>query len=144
MRDDFLEVILRAKSLVLVLVQQLEYDVHKLITVLDLVLALVGEDHLGLADLKQQQLALAVVEWRHADEHLVDENAQSPPIDREIVALVHHHLWSEVLWSTAEGLGQLAFCESLGQTVIDDLKIARLVNEHVFKLKIAMHNLFGV
>ena len=60
------------------------------------------------------------------------------------MALVHHHLWSEVLWSTAEGLGQLAFCESLGQTVIDDLKIARLVNEHVFKLKIAVHNLFGV
>jgi hypothetical protein len=45
-RDDFPEVILGAEALIFLLVQQLQHDVHKLITVLDLVLFLVGEHDL--------------------------------------------------------------------------------------------------
>ena len=94
MINDVLEVVRTATEPCLtILVQQLEHDVHELITVVDLVLALVWEDDARLSNLEEQQATLLIVEGRHADQHLVDEDAKGPPIHGEIVPCLRHHLW---------------------------------------------------
>lgn len=97
-----------------------------------------------MSDLEQQQLALAVVEGGHTDEHLVDQDAQRPPVDREIVALVHYHLRGQVLRRAAESLRRLAIRESFGEAVVDDLEVAVLIDEHVFKLEVTVHDSLAV
>jgi len=144
MRQDFGGIALGAQALVLVLVQQLQHNVHELVTVLDLVLTLVWEHYLGLSDLQKKQLALSVVEGCHTDEHFINKNSKRPPVDREVVALVHHHLWSQVLWRAAEGLGKLALCQRLGKTVVNNLEVTLLVHEDVFQFEVAVHDALGV
>lgn len=101
---DFVEVSVGPQSGLLVLVQQSQHDVNEVIGVVDLVLGLVGEDHLGLLDLQEKKLTLSVVERGHANEHLINQDSHGPPVDGEVMALMGYHLRSEVLWGSTEGL----------------------------------------
>ena len=46
-----------------------------------------------------------VVEGRYADDHLVDEHAERPPVQRVVVAAANDHLGRDVLWRAAETVG---------------------------------------
>ena len=72
MRQNFIDISVRAQSLGLVLAEELLRDVHELVGILNSVLLFVGVDDLGLSDFKKEQLSFLVVERRDSDEHFVD------------------------------------------------------------------------
>ena len=89
------------KALVSVLLKELADEADELIAVLDGVGRAIREDDFGVTNLAHQYLLVAVEERSHTDQHLVDEHADGPPVDREIVARPVHHLRSDVLRSAA-------------------------------------------
>ena len=64
--------------------------------------------------------------------HLVDQDADGPPIDFFAVAASSEHLWSKVLSCTTLGHGDIVFYECLTQAKIDDLDVAIGINHDVF------------
>ena len=91
-RQNFIDVAVGAQALLLILAEEFLGDVHKLIGVLNSVLPLVGVHDLRLSNFEEQQLSLFVVEGCHSNKHLVYQDSKSPPVNREIVSLVHDHL----------------------------------------------------
>ena len=81
MSQDLLRITIRAQSLRLVFVEETLDDIRKVVRIIDLVLGFVGKHDLALFDLQEEQLALAIVEWSHTNEHLVDKDAKCPPVD---------------------------------------------------------------
>ena len=51
-----------------------------------------------------QAQVLARLEWVHASEHLVEDEAEGVPIDRVAVLFVADDLWGQVFRRAAEGL----------------------------------------
>jgi len=137
---DFLEVSLAAKTVLFLLIEQRHHDVNEVVRVINLVLTLIGEHNLRGTDLEQQQAALLVIEGGHSDEHLVNQNAKRPPIHTQVVALVKHHFWSQVLRCTAEGLRSLVFRKGLCQSIVNNLKVASFVNQDIFQLQVSVHD----
>lgn len=80
MLHDFFAAILRSKSLVSVLPKEAADEADELIAIFDLIMAPVGEDNLRVANFAHQHLLVAIEERSHSDEHLVDQNAYSPPV----------------------------------------------------------------
>ena len=116
-----------AETRLTIFVQKLQNDVHELIAIINSIFAFVRENNPRLSDFQQKQAPLLIVKWSDADEHLVDEDAEGPPIDGKVVALLHDHLGGEVLGRPAERLGQVVLRQRLGQTIVDNLQVALLV-----------------
>lgn len=57
---------------------------------------------------------------------------------------MHDHLGREVLGSAAEGFACLVFGKGFGQSVIDDLEVALIVDQDVFKFQISVHDALGM
>ena len=97
-RHHFLPASLRAQSFVLVLVQQLVYEVLAIIRKFDWLWMNVRRDEVDtiflnhIVHLLVSGRVVFNVEGREADNHLVGQDAQCPPIDWERVALLGYHL----------------------------------------------------
>lgn len=141
-----LEVVGRSatKTSLTILVKQTQHDVGEIVAIVDAVACFIWEDDARLADFEEQKAALLVVEGCDTNEHLVDEDAERPPVNREVVTLLCYHLGGEVLGSAAESACQVAISHGLCEAVIDDLKISRLVDQDVFKLEVSVHNALGM
>ena len=51
-----------------------------------------------------------VVEWRHADDELVEDAADGPPVDGRVVSVDRvDHLWRHVIWSAHDLVEVFAF-----------------------------------
>ena len=97
-----------------------------------------SEDHF-------EDLVGVLVHERTLPHHqLVDEDAQAVPVHRLAVALVHQDLWGQVLGRAAERVGPLARLQVLHEAEVRELKVARVVDEHVLRLQVAVHELLGV
>ena len=70
--------------------------------------------------------------------HLVNQDADGPPIDFFAIAASSEHLWSKVLGCTTLGHGDIVFYECFTQAKIDDLDVAISINHDVFKFQITM------
>lgn len=57
--------------------------------------------------------------------------------------LVKDYLWSNILWSSANGKGP-ALVEELCESKVRQLKIAIVGNEQVFRFKVSEYNILAV
>lgn len=80
-----------------------------------------------------------VVKWRDSDDHLVNQDAKSPPVQGLVVARAHDHLWGKILWSATERIGLFSILlHNLGQSEICQHDVAIVVKQNVFWFKIAI------
>ena len=63
-------------------------------------------------------MLVAVEEWWDSDDHLIDQDAECPPIYGIVMAIANKHLWSQILRSTAEGICKLLVCNSFCEAKI--------------------------
>lgn len=81
-----------------------------------------------------------VEEWGHSNEHFVDQDAESPPVNSHVVAILIKHLWRKVFGCAAETVGlSLFLVQHLCQPVVNDFDITLLVHKNVFQLEISVH-----
>merc|ERR1719491_2758369 len=96
------------------------------------------ELELALQDLLVDTEGVLVVKRRVPGQHLVDEDAQCPPIDALAVAFALDDLGREVLGRAAEGPRPVLYL--LGEAKIGDLEVAGEVEQQVLGLEIAVDN----
>ena len=77
-----------------------------------------GETNLGLDDLFEDFKRIIVHERASTDQHLVNENAQTVPINRLAMSLIHYDLRSKVLRSATNGVGSLSITYSFDKPKI--------------------------
>ena len=97
----------------------------------------------ALADFEKEFVSVLVVEGGDADDHLVDDAAEGPPVHLLPVALFLDDLRGEVLGGAADGLGELVPHE-LGEAEVRELEIAVLADEDVLGLEVAVDDAVGV
>lgn len=79
-------------------------------------------------------LAIGVVEGRQAVDHLVNQNAQRPPVHALSVGHFAKNFGRQVFGSSAERLRGVALHVLLGQTEVRDANVPFRVQEQVFWL----------
>lgn len=87
---------------------------------------------------------IAVEEWWNADDHLVDENAERPPIYGVIVTVTDQHLWGEILSGTAERVSDFTLLDKFSKTKVRKHQVSVLANKYILRLEIPIQNLLGV
>jgi len=63
-------------------------------------------------------MLVSVEKWRDSYDHLVNKDAQRPPIYGVVVAISDEHFRGQVLSSAAERVGELAVLDELGQAKV--------------------------
>jgi len=93
---------------------------------------------LALENLLVDRHGVVVVERVDSCDHLVGENAESPPIDGLAMAFVKENLGGEILGSSTEGVraGLAVLCEA----EVRQLEVALGVDEDVFGLQVTVDN----
>lgn len=74
--------------------------------------------------------------------HLVDEDAQSPPIYRFSVTLVLKNLRGQVLWCSTESKSSVL--NNFGKTEVGEFKISVSADQYVLRFEIAINYVFAV
>ena len=77
-------------------------------------------------------MSITIEEGGLSEHHLVDQDADSPPIDFFAVAASSEHLWSKILCCATLGHGDIICYEGLAQAEIDDLNVAIGIHQDVF------------
>mmetsp|Transcript_26704 Transcript_26704/g.87562 ORF Transcript_26704/g.87562 Transcript_26704/m.87562 type:complete len:430 (-) Transcript_26704:798-2087(-) len=77
-----------------------------------------------------------------AREHLVDEHAERPVVDRLVLPRVPDHLWRHVFGRSADGEGVLA--DLLGQAKVHHFDVPFLVDDEVLGLEVAVDDVARV
>ena len=77
-------------------------------------------------------MSITIEEGGLSEHHLVDQDADGPPIDFFGVAASSEHLWSEVLSRATLGHGDIVCYESLTQAEINNLNVAIRIHHDVF------------
>ena len=115
MSDYFLEATGGTQSLRRVLVEQAIDKVLAFIThCYAVLLSIREEDGLRLDQFIHLVVVLvARIEGREADDHLISEDAESPPIDREAVTNLVDNFGCQILRRTAERLSLLVTLQDL-------------------------------
>lgn len=101
-----------------------------------------GELDLPLKDLLVDGHGVLVIEGIDASQHFVCENPKAPPVDGLSVALVHEHLRSQILRSSAEGVRPPVSVFS--EAEVGEPEVADVVDEQVFRLQVSVNNVFRV
>ncbi len=133
MIEKLLNSLLSTKTFIRRFVQQGAYQVLNLIRILNLVLGLIRKYDLRLLNLQQHHVPGLIVERCHAYQHLIDQDAQSPPVYWFPVSLTRDHLRGDVLRSSAEGGGCLVTGNYLGKSKIYEDEVAVFVDHDVFE-----------
>lgn len=77
--------------------------------------------------------------------HLVEEHTKSPPVDTLGVAVAGQQLGCEVLRRAAEGVGRLGCAHvKLAEAEVAQCNVARVVEENVLGLEVAVHDVEAV
>jgi hypothetical protein len=79
--------------------------------------------------------------WK-TSQHLVDKDAESPPVDRFRVALIEQYLRCYVLRGAADGVGALA--DDLSEAEVDELEVALVADHDVLRLQVAVDDVLPV
>mmetsp|Transcript_36225 Transcript_36225/g.111497 ORF Transcript_36225/g.111497 Transcript_36225/m.111497 type:complete len:369 (-) Transcript_36225:59-1165(-) len=95
-------------------------------------------------DLLVDAHGVLVAEGRLAADHLVDEDAQGPPVHGLAVALVQQHLGRDVLRRAAERVRPRAWLDDLCKAEICELGVAVLAHQDVLWLQVAVDDVLGV
>jgi len=78
-----------------------------------------------LTDLIVQNLTSLVEEWSDADEHLVDQNSDRPPVHCLIVVLLVDKLWRFIFGSTNLVVhGELIVLKHFGVAKVDNFDVS--------------------
>lgn len=105
----------------------------------------VRENDLARANQYSQLMVRLVHEGRAPSRHFVHEDAESPPIDREPVALHIQNLGRQVLSSATEAVCLIfGLLQKLCQTEVRQPNVTIRVHQHVLWLQVSVHDLFGV
>jgi hypothetical protein len=81
---------------------------------------------------------------RIADEHFVQKDAQSPPVHSLAVALVENNLGSKILRCAAQSPGPRSWLHVLGEAEVAQLQVARIIQQDVFRLEVAVEDVVGM
>ena len=144
MRKDLLGIVVGPKAVLLVFRQKFEHQVDELVRIVNFVFPFLWENQFRCFDFGQQDLPLAIEERCYSDRHLINENAEGPPVNAEVVSGVSHHFWCQVLGRSTESLRQLSRLKRFGQSIVDYLKVAPLVHKDILELQVSMHDSFLV
>ena len=98
-----------------------------------------GEDQFSGEYLFVYLVCGRVVVWRCADQHLIYQYSQGPPIDCHVMASVLDDLWGKVLGSPAQCPGLLVVWQTLGKTEICQFYMTALIDQEVFWLQVPVH-----
>ena len=85
-----------------------------------------------------------IAERRLTDDHLIDEDPKSPPVDGFGMTLVEKDFRGDVFRSTAESVGTRTRFDDLGETEIGELGVTVGQHKKIFGLEIAMDDVQGV
>ena len=102
------------------------------------------EDNLTLTNQNTESMMILVHEWRSTSRHLVDEDAECPPIHSKSMTLHIQNLRSQILSSSAERLGSLIWLKEFGEAKISQLNVALFIYEHIFWLQVSMNDFICV
>ena len=81
------------------------------------------------------------VEGRPSGQHLVEQDTQGPPVNREPVVLRPKDLRRDVVRGPAEGGGRVALSDSfLAHPVVCKLDVTLVVQQNVVQLQISINN----
>ena len=106
----------------------------------------VGEIHwLRLNELVHLRVvAIACVEWRESNNHLVGQDTERPPVNRERVSLFDKNFRRQVVWCPAKRESLLAAFQNFSEPEVCQTYVAVLVHENIFWLKVSINNLLVV
>ena len=100
------------------------------------------EDRFGLDELVHLVvIGVPSIEWRETDDHLVRQNTEGPPVDRERMTLLGQYFRRQVLWRSTERIGLLILLKDLGQPEVGQADVAIFTHENVFWLQISIDDL---
>lgn len=138
--EDLLQAALSTKALSWVFLEQLANEVSRIFRHIDVVLLFGREEHALGGNHGDQLLSvsLTVEEGRAANELLIDQNTECPPINCISVAIVLavEHFWSHVLSGAAEGMGYFLWFNFLRDSEVSDGNVAVLVDNNVLHLQV--------
>lgn len=86
----------------------------------------------------------ASVEGREANDHLVSEDSEGPPVDWEGVAAFHQDLRCQVVRSSAERVRLRVAVKHLGQAEVSQANVPVLVHQDVFWFQVTVDDVFRV
>lgn len=97
--------------------------------------------HVVVRDGSEQLLLVLAVKRRLADEHLVQEDAVRPPVDRLAVRLIEDDLRGDVVRGAAERLGRLVQVDVLlAHAKVRYLNVTVGVQQHVVQLQVTIND----
>lgn len=72
------------------------------------------------------------------DDHLVDEDAEGPPVDGMRVAFVEDDFWRNVLGSSTDGIGPFFGSELFDETEVAEFEQTILHEENVLGFQVSV------
>ena len=76
-----------------------------------------------------------------AEEHLIEEDAEGPPVEREGVTLAFDHFRSHVLLGSANRFGKFSFLEVASHTKVYETDVAILAQHDIFQFEISVDDI---
>lgn len=77
-----------------------------------------GEAYLGLDNLLEDFKRIIVHEGTRTNKHFINENAQTIPVNRFSMSLIHNYFWGKILRSATNGVSSLSLLDSLDEPKI--------------------------
>jgi len=107
----------------------------------------VGRKVVGICDGAVQDVFVGlhgrgVVEWGVARQHLEDEDAERPPVDRLVVGFGGDDFGRDIIGRTAQGVSDVG--DFLCEAEIGQLDVAVLVQQDVFRLEVPVDDIQSV
>ena len=84
---------------------------------------------LGVDDFSVDVHWIVILERRVASEHFIEQDAESPPIDRKTMTLIQQYFWRNVLGSSANSV--CTFFDDLREAEINHLQITVRANHKI-------------
>ena len=92
-----------------------------------------------------QCLLVLIEEWRNSGQHFVNQDTESPPIDRLFIGtILFDHLRSHVFWCAAESFPKLTLFEKACDAEVYEFKVAIFTHHHVLELEISVDDVILV
>ena len=100
------------------------------------------------------QFAIGVVKRRQAVDHLVDQDAQRPPVhalsvrlrvnEREEGDHFPDDFWSKVLGSATKGMRSVSFDSLLGEAKVRDADVTLRIEDEILRLQVSVDDVVVV
>lgn len=80
----------------------------------------VREAHRALTDQEVHPMLVSVEEGWDSHDHFKNQDAEGPPVHREVVSVADKHLWCQVLGRSTERVCQLSCLNKLSQAEVSN------------------------